>query len=66
MNFGPGEWIVVLVVILLLFGARKIPDLARSLGQSAKEFRHGLEEGSSDDAETTTNDTTINKDTTSN
>ena len=39
------EWLIILLVILLLFGARKLPDLARSLGSSAKEFRKGLDEG---------------------
>ncbi|MGH8925181.1 MAG: Sec-independent protein translocase subunit TatA/TatB [bacterium] len=40
------EWILILVVVLLLFGARKLPELARSLGASAKEFRKGITEGS--------------------
>jgi sec-independent protein translocase protein TatA len=31
---------------LLIFGARKLPELARSLGASAKEFRKGIQEGS--------------------
>ena len=44
-QIGGWELIIVLVVILLLFGARKLPDLARSLGASAKEFRKGIEEG---------------------
>jgi sec-independent protein translocase protein TatA len=45
---GP-EWIVILVVVLLIFGARKLPELARSLGASAKEFRKGIQEGASED-----------------
>jgi sec-independent protein translocase protein TatA len=45
------EWLIVLLIVLLIFGARKLPDLARSLGSSAKEFRKGIEEGSKDDAE---------------
>jgi sec-independent protein translocase protein TatA len=40
------ELIVILVVLVLLFGARKLPELARSLGASAKEFRKGVQEGS--------------------
>ena len=44
-QFGGWELIIILVVILLLFGARKLPDLARSLGASAKEFRKGIEDG---------------------
>ena len=43
------EWILILVVVLLLFGARKLPELARSLGASAKEFRKGISEGSKED-----------------
>lgn len=43
------ELIILLVVILLLFGARKLPELARSLGASAKEFRKGIQEGSAED-----------------
>ena len=44
------ELIIVLVVVVLLFGARKLPELARSLGASAKEFRKGIEEGSAEDS----------------
>jgi len=39
------EWIILLVIILLIFGPAKIPDLARSLGKSIAEFRKGLKEG---------------------
>ena len=44
------ELLIVLVIVLIIFGARKLPDLARSLGASAKEFRKGIDEGTSDDA----------------
>ncbi len=57
MRFGGPELIIVLVVVLLLFGARKLPELARSLGASAKEFRKGLQEGAEDEAETKGDDT---------
>jgi sec-independent protein translocase protein TatA len=43
---GGWEWIVVLVVVLLLFGGAKLPQLARSLGQSKRAFKEGLDEGS--------------------
>lgn len=43
------EWLIILAVLLLLFGARKLPELARSLGASAKEFRKGIEAGSGDE-----------------
>ena len=44
-RIGPGEIIVIVAVIILLFGATKLPQLARSLGASAREFRKGGEEG---------------------
>ena len=48
-RLGAPELIIILVVVILLFGARKLPDLARSIGSSAKEFRKGIEEGMGED-----------------
>jgi len=45
IGLGWGEAIVVLVVLLVLFGAKRLPELARSLGSSVKELQKGLEEG---------------------
>lgn len=42
---GTTELIVILVVVLVLFGATAIPRLARSLGRAKKEFEKGLKEG---------------------
>ena len=39
LNLGGGEIILILAVVLLLFGARKIPELAKGLGQGIKEFK---------------------------
>jgi TatA/E family protein of Tat protein translocase len=43
----PGGWelFLVLLIVLLLFGATKLPKLARSMGQAGKEFKEGLKEG---------------------
>jgi sec-independent protein translocase protein TatA len=49
MNFGPAEWLVVLGILVLLFGARKLPELARSLGRSSAEFKRGMKEGQQDE-----------------
>ena len=43
------ELLIILLIVLLIFGATKLPALARSLGASAKEFRKGIEEGSTED-----------------
>jgi len=57
-NLRGSEWLIILVVVLLLFGARKLPELARSLGASAKEFRKGVAQGASEEEDTTpANDT---------
>ena len=39
------EFLLVIAVIALLFGAKKLPDLARSLGSAKTEFEKGLKEG---------------------
>ena len=44
-NLGPTQLIVCLVVLFLLFGAKKIPDMARALGKAKGEFKKGLAEG---------------------
>jgi sec-independent protein translocase protein TatA len=42
--FGLGyqELLLILVIVLILFGAQRLPDLARSLGSSVKEFKKGV------------------------
>jgi TatA/E family protein of Tat protein translocase len=44
-NLGPTQLLICLVIILVLFGGKKLPDLARSLGRSLGEFKKGKEEG---------------------
>jgi len=44
MNLGPTELLIILAVVMLLFGARKVPDLARSLGQAQREYKRGTTE----------------------
>lgn len=44
-NIGAPELLIVLAVVLILFGGKKLPDLARSLGRSMGEFKKGKDEG---------------------
>ena len=47
-NLGTGEMILIVLVILLLFGAKRIPDLARGLGKGIREFKDATNEIKSD------------------
>jgi len=42
---GHWEWIIIALVVLLLFGAKKIPELAKGLGTGIKEFKDATKEG---------------------
>jgi sec-independent protein translocase protein TatA len=50
--FGLGyqELLIILVIVLILFGANRLPELARSLGSSVKEFKKGVNEVKGEDA----------------
>lgn len=48
-NLGPMEIILILVVILLLFGFKKLPDAARSVGKSARVFKSEVNEMKEED-----------------
>ena len=52
--FGLGyqELLLILVIVLILFGAQRLPDLARSLGSSVKEFKKGVTELKDDTSST--------------
>ena len=47
-NFGGGEIILIFLIVLLLFGAKKVPELFRSLGKGVKEFRKAKTEWEQD------------------
>jgi sec-independent protein translocase protein TatA len=44
-GLGPTETILIVAVIFLLFGATRLPQLAKALGQSKRAFREGIEDG---------------------
>ena len=45
LNLGGGEIVLILLLVVLLFGARKIPELARGFGQGVKEFKKASRDG---------------------
>ena len=50
-SLGLPEIIIILAIVLLLFGAKRLPEMARSLGRSSKEFKKGMKEGGDDEEE---------------
>lgn len=51
MGFGFQELLIILAIVLLLFGSTRLPQLAKGLGSSIKEFKKGVKEGELEDDE---------------
>ena len=49
-GLNPMEWVIIIGVIILLFGSSKLPQLAKSLAQSKRAFKEGLEEDEKEEA----------------
>jgi len=47
-KFGMGELVIILLIVLLLFGAAKLPEIARAIGKSIKELKKGLKDTKDD------------------
>ena len=46
---GPSEWLIIAIVaVVVIFGAKKIPEMARSMGRAQSEFKKGMKEGAAD------------------
>lgn len=58
---GTNEIIIIVVLALLLFGGKKIPELMRGLGRGVKEFKEGQKEDPNSKEETTNNNTNNNQ-----
>jgi sec-independent protein translocase protein TatA len=54
-NNGPWEWIIILVVVLIFFGAGKLPAVLGQMGKGVKSFKEGIKEGE-EEAKTLTQD----------
>lgn len=44
LNLGTGELIIIAIIVLLLFGGKKIPELMKGLGKGVKSFKDGMNE----------------------
>ena len=53
-GIGAPELIIILVILLLLFGAKRLPEMARSMGKSTREFKKGMTEAASEEPEEAT------------
>lgn len=49
MNFGMMELLVILAIVVLFFGGKKLPQLGASLGESIKNFKKGMKDGDDTD-----------------
>jgi sec-independent protein translocase protein TatA len=49
-NLGPTELIIILLIVVLLFGAKKIPEIAKGLGKGIKDFKGAMKDGEEDEA----------------
>ncbi|MBO0859993.1 MAG: twin-arginine translocase TatA/TatE family subunit [Chloracidobacterium sp.] len=46
---GMGEMIIILVIVLVLFGANRLPQLAKGMGESIRNFKTGMTEGEAEE-----------------
>ncbi|MGV0832653.1 twin-arginine translocase TatA/TatE family subunit [Empedobacter brevis] len=56
MGLGGKEWIVIVLVVLLLFGGKKIPELMRGLGSGLNEFKRATKDENKSEATETTSE----------
>ena len=47
-GLGPLELVIILLILLVIFGAKRLPEIGRSLGSSAREFKEGISGGKDD------------------
>ena len=55
-NIGPGELILILLILLILFGAKRLPEIGKALGKSLAEFKKGMQEAKEEMKDSTHNE----------
>ncbi|MBN2669802.1 MAG: twin-arginine translocase TatA/TatE family subunit [Bacteroidales bacterium] len=60
-SMGGSEWILIVVVVLVLFGGKKIPELMRGMGRGVKEFKDGISGNDNTATKEESNNTKIEK-----
>ncbi len=53
MGFGTQELLIILAIVIILFGAKKIPDLAKGLGKGIKDFKKAVKEDEEEEVKAT-------------
>jgi sec-independent protein translocase protein TatA len=61
-SLGVGEIVGIIVILVLLFGAKKLPELGSSVGKGIKNFKRGLDEASEDDDRAESDDEQVRSD----
>jgi sec-independent protein translocase protein TatA len=59
-SLGPTELLLILLIVIIIFGARKLPDLGKSLGDGIKNFKKSMKTKDDDDKTSTKNDPPAN------
>jgi len=59
-SLGPTELLLILLIVIIIFGARKLPDLGKSLGDGIKNFKKSMNTKDEDDKTSKKNDPTAN------
>lgn len=60
MGMGIWEWVVILIIILIIFGAGKIPEIGDALGKGIRNFRKSVKEPEKDNKNSSSNKETDN------
>lgn len=56
-TFGGWEWIIILVIVIIVFGVGKLPQVGGAIGQSIREFRESMSSSKNDEADKSTDQT---------